>query len=322
MRRRYHLPLLAAFVALWPLAAGAQQPKPPVVGFLGISNPQTAAGWLAQWHEGLRATGFVEGRNLTVKYHWAEGDRRRVPALVADLIGRVDVFATPDPGAVIAAKQASTTIPIVFCITQDAVGLGFVASLSRPGGNVTGIAGEGLAEKKLQMLHELVPAAARVGYLVDHKASLWPGELERVADGGKTVGVEVILLTADQPADIETAVAAGRRTGIGAVLVQDPSTLFFTERERVLELLARHALPSTCPPSSSPTQGCLMNYIATDTVYLAGTQVGRILNGAKPAELPVVQPTGFELSINLKTAKAIGLTLPPALLARADKVIE
>ena len=324
MRRRDLLPLLGALAAAWPLAAGAQQQRIPVVGFLGISNPVTAAPWLAQLHDGLGEAGFVEGRTLAVEYRWAESDRSRVPALVADLVERrVDVFVTPDPGAAIAAKKATTTIPIVFVTVGDPVGLGLVERLNRPGGNLTGIADfEGLPGKKLQLLQELVPSVTRIGYLVDHKISFWPGELERVVDAGKTLGIEVILLTADKTEEIEPALATAKRMGIGGILVQFPSTLFFSERKRIVELLARYTLPATCPPQSSPAEGCLMNYTSTGTVYLAGTHVARILNGAKPAELPVMQPTNFALTINLKTATALGLTVPPALLARADQVIE
>ena len=324
MRRRVCLPLLAACVAALPLGAAAQQPRIPVVGFLGISNPQTAAPWLAQWHEGLRDGGFVEGRNLTVEYRWAESDRTRVPGLVTDLVGRrIDIFVTPDPGAAVTAKQAATSVPIVFVHVADPVGLGLVASLSRPGGNVTGIANfEGLAAKQLQLLRGLVPAARRIGYLVDHKSSFWRGELESVIDAGKTLGVDVILLTAMQPEEIEPALDAAKRTGIGAVLVQNPSTLFFSQRKRVQELLARYALPATCPPTMAPAQGCLMRYSSTNDVQLAGGYVARILKGAKPADLPVMQPTKFALDINLRTAKALGLSVPPALLAAADEVIE
>ena len=273
MSPRKPLSLLAAVVATgWWLSALGQQPRMPVIGFLGISNPERAAGWLADLHEGLGQAGFIEGRNFTVDYRWAEGNRNRIPALVADLVGRrVDVFVTPDPGAAVAAKNKSMTTPIVFVTEGDPIGLGLVERLNRPGGNATGIAGDGLTEKRLQLLHELVPAATRIGYLVDHKISFWPGELERVVGAGKTLGVEVILLTADQPDDIEPAVAHAKRKGIGAILVQFPSTLFFTERSRVVELLAHEALPATCPPNGWPAPGCLMYYVPTDMVQLAGT---------------------------------------------------
>lgn len=325
MRRRDLLPLLAALVAVRPPLAGAQQPRMPVVGFLGVSNPERAAPWLARWHKGLGQAGFVEGRNLAVEYRWADSDRGRVPGLVADLVGRrVDVFVTPDPGAAVAAKKATATIPIVFVHVADPVALGLVESHNRPGGNVTGIvSAEGLPAKKLQLLRELVPAATRLGYLVDHKTSFWRGELERIVDAGKALGIEVALLTATNSEEIEPALASAKQTGIGAVLVQRPSTLFFAQRKRVIELLARYALPATCPPESSPAQGCLIGYEQTDTEeYLAGILAGRILAGAKPADLPVMESTKFRLVINLKTANALGLSVPPALLAGADEVIE
>ena len=323
MRRRDLLPLLAALVAARPLAAGAQQPRIPVVGFLAIASPERSAAWLAQWREGLGEAGFVEGRTLAVDYRSADGDPSRFPAFAADLVARrVNAIVTTTTPAAAAAKKATTTIPIVFSGINDPVGAGLVQSLNRPGGNVTGVAGfEALADKRLQLLHELVPAATRIGYLVDHKTSSWPGELERVADAGKTLGVEVILLTATKPEEIEAALATAARTGIGGIVVQTPSALIYAQQKRMLELLARYALPAA-GGFEFTAQGGLMSYTATDGVYLTGTQVGRILNGAKPAELPVMQPTKFALVINLKTAKALGLTVPPALLAAASELIE
>jgi putative tryptophan/tyrosine transport system substrate-binding protein len=323
--RKHLAPLLAILLAAWPLAAGAQQPRVPVVGFLGISNPERAAPWLARWHQGLREAGFIEGRNLSVEYRWADSDRGRIPALVADLIGRgVDVFVSPDPDAATAAKKATTRIPVVFVHVADPVAMGLVESHNRPGGNVTGIANfEGLAGKKLQLLQELVPATSRIGYLVDHDTSFWPGELERVIDAGRTLGIEIILLTAKQPEEIEPALAAAKRMGIGAILVQKPSTLFFAQRQRILDLVGRYALPATCPPEMTPADGCLFDFNPADREeYLAGILVGRILNGAKPAEFPVMQPAKIKLAINLNTAKALGLIVTPALLARIDEVIE
>ena len=325
MRPRQLLTFVFAVASsLWPVGAGAQQQRSPVVGFLGISNPERAAGWLADWHRGLSKEGFVEGRNLAVEYRWADSDRSRVPALVADLIGRrVDAFATPDPGAATTAKRSTTIIPIVFVHVADPVAMGLVESHSRPGGNVTGVANfEGLAGKKLEVLRDLVPAATRIGYLVDHKSSFWPGELEDVVQAGKTLGLEVVLLPAEQPHEIEPALAAAKGMGLGAILVQSPSTLFFSQRERIQQLLVRDALPATCPPVLTPSEGCLVDLWATDETYLAGVLVGRILKGAKPVDLPVMRPTKFEMSINTKTAKTLGLTIPPAILARADQVIE
>jgi ABC-type uncharacterized transport system substrate-binding protein len=325
VKHRHFLSLLSALVAVWPFAAGSQQPRVPVVGFLGISNPERAAPWLKKWHKGLSEAGFVEGRNLAVEYRWAESDRDRVPGLVADLIGRrVDVFVSPDPGAATAAKQATTTIPIVFVHVADPVAMGFVQSRNRPGGNVTVIANpEEMIAKKLQLLQELAPTATRIGYLVDHKGSFWPRDLEQVVDAGKKLGIELVLLTAEKADEIELALASARRLGLGAILVQNPSTLFFAQRQHILEILTRYALTATCPPETSPAQGCLISYRPADKEeYLAGLLVGRILNGASPAELPVMQSTKFELVLNLKSAKALGLSVPQSLLARADEVIE
>lgn len=325
MRFRQVLAFVFALVSLlWSVGAGAQQQRSPVVGFLGISNPQRAAGWLAEWHGGLSKEGFVEGRNLAVDYRWAHGDRSRVPALVADLIGRgVDAFATPDPGAATTAKRSTTIVPIVFVHVADPVAIGLVESFNRPGGNVTGVANfEGLAGKKLEVLRDLVPAATRIGYLVDHKSSFWPGELEDVVHVGKTLGLEVVLLPAEHPHEIEPALASAKGMGLGAILVQSPSTLFFSQRERIQQLLVRDPLPATCPPGLGASEGCLVNLWTTEEEYLAGILVGRILKGAKPADLPVMRPTKFEMAINTKTARTLGLTIPPAILARSSQVIE
>jgi putative ABC transport system substrate-binding protein len=325
MRSRQLLALVVAVASsILPLGAGAQQQRSPVVGFLGVSDPERAAGWLADWRQGLSKEGFVEGRNFAVEYRWAYSDRSRVPALVADLIGhRVDTFATPDPGAATVAKRSTTIIPIVFAHVADPVAMGLVESYSRPGGNVTGVANfEGLAGKKLEALRDLVPAAPRMGYLVDHKSSLWPGELEGVLEAAKTLGLEVVLLPAEQSHEIEPALAAAKSVGLGAILVQSPSTLFFAERERIQQLLVRNALPATCPPGLSPNEGCLVDLTPEEETYLAGVLVGRVLKGAKPADLPVMRPTKFQMLLNGKTAKTLGLTIPPAILVRADHVIE
>jgi putative ABC transport system substrate-binding protein len=324
MRRRQLFPFAFAASLFWLVGAAAQQQRSPVVGFLGISNPERAAPWLAEWRRGLSKEGFVEGRNLAVEYRWADSDRGRVPALVADLIRRrVDAFATPDPGAATIAKRTTTIIPIVFVHVADPVAMGLVESHNWPGGNVTGVANfEGLAGKKLEALRDLVPGATRIGYLVDHKSSFWPGELEGVVQAGKSLGLEIVLLPAEQAHEIEPALAAAKGMGLGAILIQQPSTLFFAERARIQQLLARHAIPATCPPVLTPSEGCLVDLWATDETYLAGLLLGRILKGAKPADLPVMRPTTFQMSINTKTAKTLGLTISPAILARADQVIE
>ena len=318
--RRLLLFVFTVAPLLWPVGAGAQQQRNPVVGFLGISNPERVAGW----HQALSKEGFVDGRNLVVEYRRAESDRSRIPALVADLIGRrVDAFATPDPGAATTAKRGMTVIPIVFVHVADPVAMGLVESYNRPGGNVPGVANfEGLAGKKLEALRDLVPAATRIGYLVDHKSSFWPGELEGVVQAGKTLGLEIVPLPAEQPHESEPALAAAKGTGLGAILVQSPSTLFFSQRERIQQLLVRDVLPATCPPGWGPSDGCLVDLWSADEPYLAGVLVGRILKGAKPADLPVMRPTKFKMSINTKTAKTLSLTIPPSILARADDVIE
>jgi putative tryptophan/tyrosine transport system substrate-binding protein len=326
MRRRDLLPLVATLLAASPLAAGAQQPRVPVVGFLAIAARGQSPAWQDAWLRAMGEAGFVEGRTFIVEHRSAEGDASRFPALAADLVARrVDVLMTANGPAAAAAMRATKTIPIVFAHVTDPVGIGLVGSLNRPGGNVTGIAAsfEGLAEKRLQLLHELVPAATRIGYLAaEHTAPFSRRELELLTDAGKALGTEVILLPARKAEEIEPALDAGRRAGIGAVVIQ-AHVFFYAEEKRLLELLARHALPAA-HQFDFAARGGLLRYGPDfdDFGYQAGAYVSRVLKGAKPADLPVMQPTKLKLVINMKTANAIGLTVPPTLLARTDEVIE
>jgi putative tryptophan/tyrosine transport system substrate-binding protein len=322
MRRRDLLALLAAAAAARPFGACAQERQTPVVGILAPGSPERLAPLFASFHKAMAEAGFVEGYTLKVEYRFAGSDPDRFPALAADLVSRrVDAIWTgPDLGA-LAARKATAAIPIVFSyVPQDPVELGLVESVNRPGGNITGIgtfAGRTILEKRLQMLHEMVPAAARIGFLAVSDAEV--GELAAAA---KTLGVEVMPLKASEPEDIEPALAAGKQTGIGAVLVQ-AHAFFYAEQKRLVELLARYALPAS-RVADFAAMGGLMSYgpDQEDVAYRAGTYVARILKGARPADLPVIQPTKFKLVINLKTAKALGLTVPLSLLAAADEVIE
>ena len=301
--------------------SAAQERRIPVLGGLSNATPERTATLWAAIHKGLSEAGFVEGRTLKVEYRFAGADPDRFPALAADVVAHgVDVIFAPTNPAAIAAKAATARIPIVFAWVVDPIELGLVEHLNRPGGNITGIAtfdGAAILGKRLQMLHEAVPTAPRIGFLATSGA-----ELERLAAAGKTLGVEVTLLTASKPEDIEPALASGKQMGIGAVLVE-PHAFFFAEQKRLVELLARYALPASLVGDFAANGG-LMSYSLDheEIAYQAGIYLARILKGAKPADLPVIQPTKFELVINLKTARALGLTVPQSLLARADEVIE
>jgi len=326
MRRRDLLPLLGAALAARPFAAGAQQSAPPVIGFLSTGTPEGTVAVLAALRKGLGEAGFVEDRDLAVEYRWAGASTAQLPALAAELVGlRVDVIVATSGVAAHAAKAATATIPIVFTGAVDPVGLGLAESIQRPGGNVTGIATsfDALEDKRLQILHELAPGAARVGYLINPINPNPALRQERLAAARQTLGVEIIVLTASRPEELEAAFTSGAQAGIGALLVPD-DPLFYASAAPLIELMARYSVPAMYPAHFFVTNGGLIGYGAPieDRAYQAGIYVARILKGAKPADLPIAQPTKFELVINLKTAGALGLTVPPALLARADEVIE
>ena len=325
MNRRYLLAMLAAVLASGPLPADAQQPRSPVVGFVGYSNPERAAAWLAALHKGMADGGFVEKRTVTVEYRWADSDWSRVPGLVDDLLDRgVDVFVAPGGDAVVAAKKRTLTIPIVFAGHPDPVGAGYVESFKRRGDNVTRIAAsyDEIPEKRLQLLHELVPGANRIGYLVYRDASnrqTLAAAMARLKPAATTLGVELVLLTVAKPEEIEPALADAKRPGIGAIYV-GAHAFFFAQQKLVAELLARYALPAA-GWGDFAAYGGLIAYAQNlqDIPYLAGTYVARILKGANPAELPVIQSDKHRLVINLKAAKALGLSVPQALLAGANE---
>jgi putative tryptophan/tyrosine transport system substrate-binding protein len=328
MKRREFISLLGGAAVTWPVAARAQQPTIPVVGYIHSDSPQTVASLLAAFREGLSETGYVEGQNVAIEYRWAQNDLSRIPELVADLVRRrVDVIAAPGSSAVaLAAKAATTTIPIVFSLGLDPVQLGLVASLSRPGGNITGVnsMSNELVAKRLGLLHELLPTAIRFGVLVNPQNPTTDESLKKdVEAAAAAIGPQIDFFTASTGAEIDTAFGSLLQRRADALVVH-PDNLFINRRVQLITLAARHAVPVMYPLRPDAEAGGLMSYGTklADAHRQAGVYTGRILKGAKPADLPVVQPTKFEFIINLQTAKTIGLKVPPTLLARADEVIE
>ena len=324
MQRREFITLLGGATA-WPLAAPAQQPAMPVVGFLRSTSAGGAGHLVAAFRQGLRETGYVEGQNVAIDYRWAEGDLDRLPGLAAELVHRQVAVIIVNGVAVKSAIAATATIPIVFVIGIDPVRSGLVTSLNRPGGNVTGtsIVSGDLHAKRLEVLHELVPKAATIAVLLDPKVL----ETEVVADdierAARALGLQVLIVKAGSDGEFDAVFLNIAQSGAGALLVGG-GAFFVTQRRRLVALAARHAVPASYMTRDSVEVGGLISYgpSQVDAYRRAGIYVGRILNGAKPAELPVELPTKYELVINLKTAKALGLSIPPTLIAIADEVIE
>ena len=326
MRRREFITLLGG-AAAWPLAARAQHTL-PVIGLLDARSPDALAERLRGFRQGLRDIGFIEGQNVAVEYRWADNQMDRLPELVADLVRRnVAVIVTPG-GLVstLASKAATTTIPIVFVVADDPVRLGLVASLGRPDGNLTGInffTGE-LSAKRLELLHELVPAATRVAVLVNPaNAANAETALREAETAARAIGFEIQVFNASTSQEINAAFATFARERLDAVFLGiDP--FFNSRRVQLVQLAARYALPASYPSRDYVQVGGLISYGAdiTEAWRQVGVYSGRLLKGAKPADLPVVQSSKFELAINAETARMIGVRIPPTLLARADEVIE
>ena len=327
IRRREFIAGLGGAAAAWPLAASAQQPALPVIGYLGGSTETAGPHFAAAFRQGLGELGYVEGRNVAILYRWAEDRYERLPALAADLVSRrvAVIVANVVTAAAVAAKSATTTIPIVFAIGADPVNIGLVASLNRPGGNATGVAflNTALTAKRLELLHEIVPAAASIGFLVNPTLRNTEASLREAESAARILGVRLTILDASTPSEMEKAFAILVGQQIGALTVY-PAPLYFEQRNELAAMAARDKLPAIYTWRESVEAGGLMSYGASiaDACRLAGTYVGRILKGEKPADLPVQQSTRIEMVLNLKTAKALGIEVPTATLLRADAVIE
>jgi putative ABC transport system substrate-binding protein len=328
MRRRDFITVLGAMAATWPRAARAQQPAMPVIGFLASSLPDTFPDRMRAFFQGLSEAGFDEGRNLTIEYRWAGGQYDRLPALAADLVQRnVNVIAAiGGPAQALAAKAATSTIPVVFQVGVDPVEIGLVTNLARPSGNVTGVASLNMdvARKRLEVMHELLPAATSFALLFNPStpasADIQMREFQAAA---RTLGIELQTMPASTEGDFDAAFAAMVKQRVGGLLI-GVDVLFTSRNAQLAELAVRNKLPTISPYREFPAAGGLMSYGGDigESWHLAGVYTGRVLRGEKPASLPVQQSTKVELILNLKTAKALGISVPLSLLGRADEIIE
>jgi putative ABC transport system substrate-binding protein len=326
MKRREFIALLGGTTATWPLAARAQQPNTPLVGFLNSGASKGFQSLVAAFRQGLSESAYVEGQNLAIEYRWADGDYEKLPSLAADLVGRhVSAILAGGPPAVAAAKSATTTIPIVFTSGGNPVELGFVSSLNQPGGNVTGVSflTNELGAKRLELLRELVPAATSVGLLVNPTRPSFESEVKNAQEGAQALGVKLIVLNASTEAEIDTAFAELSQQRIAALLIgTDP--FFQTRRDQIVALANRLRIATMYNIREYVVAGGLISYAPSlaEVYRQAGTYIAKILKGAKPADLPILQPTKFDLVLNLKTAKTLGLTVSNQMQLLADEVIE
>jgi putative ABC transport system substrate-binding protein len=327
MRRRKFITLLGGAAVAVPLAARAQQPTMPVIGFLNPTSSDTYAFNTAAFREGLKETGYIDGQNIAIKYRWADGDYGRLPRLAAELVRQhvTVIAATGDIASARAAQAATTTIPIVFTVGTDPVKFGLVASLNRPGGNITGISliTSLLAAKQFEVLSELLPNAGTFALLMNPDNANAEADQKDLQDAARTSGRQTVVVQARTPRDFDAAFAAVTQQHVGGIFIaSDP--MFLAERRQLLTLADRYSVPVICSFREIVVAGGLVSYgpSITNVYREAGVYVGKILRGANPSDLPVVLPTKFDLVINLNTAKKLGLKLPPTLLMRADEVIE
>jgi putative ABC transport system substrate-binding protein len=326
VKRRDFITLIGAVTA-WPLAARAQQPSIPVVGWLGATTPESSAPWVEAFRRGLSETGFVDGHSVKIEYRWAENRYAQLPAMAADLVGRkVDaIVASGQSAAALAAKTATATIPVVFVFGADPIKVGLVPNLNRPGGNVTGITifSIELNKKRLEILHGLVPATAAIAYLVNPDSPTADFVVQETQEAAHALGRRLLVLWASNEREIDTAWAGIVEQSAGGLVVS-PDGFLSVIGDQLAALAARHRIPAISDSRLFSRAGGLISYGAdgVEAARLAGIYVGRILKGEKPADLPVLQPTKFYLVINLKTAKALGITIPDALLIQATELIE
>ena len=327
MRRREFIAIVGCTAAAWPLASRAEQSPMPVLGFLNSASPQPFANYVAGFRAGLKEAGYIDGQNVTIEFRWAEGHYDRLPEMAADLVRhKVAVLvSTGGEPSVLAAKAATTTIPIVFTTGVDPIRAGFVSSLSRPGGNITGVYlfTSTIESKRLGLLRALVPGVQLIAVLLNPNRQDYARQKGDVEEAARTIGQQIHLLSASNESEIDAAFATATQLRAGAVLVgADP--FLNSQRDKIIALAARHAIPAIYEQREHALAGGLMSYGTnlSEGYRQAGVYAGRILKGEKPGDLPVVQSTKFEFVINLKTAKALGIEVPPNLSAEADEIIE
>jgi putative ABC transport system substrate-binding protein len=327
MRRRDFIKVIAGSAVAWPLAARAQQSPVPVVGFLNSASPQPWVSYVAGFRTGLKEVGYIDGQNVAIEFRWADGHYERLPGMAADLVRRkvAVLVATGGTPSIVAAKAATTTIPIVFSIGHDPVKAGYVASLNRPGGNITGVnlLVGAMESKRLGLLRALVPGLQLIAVLLNPDSPLHVDQTSEVQDAARAIGQQIQILHAGNESDIDTAFATALQLRAGGMVVgSDP--FFNSQRDKIIALAARYAIPAIYEQREHTLAGGLMSYGTniSDGYRQVGVYAGRILKGEKPGDLPVVQSTRFAFIINLKTAKALGIEVPPNLSAEADEIVE